>query len=396
LNAAVIVTDVHALGMIAVLRSLGRGGYRVHGLSSTADALGFKSCFIYRCAVHPLYESPAFIPWLQNYLITHNIEAIIPSEAFLHAIASNFSQFKKFITDACDQPIWERSLSKVETWRFLSTRDDTRKHLPLSGVIADEADINMLESPDKKTAIFYLKADAGHARGNADARVVRILGIQELQHTARQWLADFHQLVWQCYVPGKKVGVSLWRHSDEFHAENMVLGLHQFPHLGGMMSLRQTWWHEKLLEDAKIKMAALGLNGIAMMEYKWDPQTDDFWFIEINARYWGYLHLDLACGKDFPKWQMDAHFGHVHRHLGQPRQPCVMRYTVPGDFSYLVSLWRDKEVPFRQKIYSICEFLWLSLDLRIGTDLWFAGDRALYLRGWLRFLQQIKSRITNG
>jgi hypothetical protein len=41
--APVLVADVHALGMLAVLRSLGRAGYVTHGYSSNPQALGLHS-----------------------------------------------------------------------------------------------------------------------------------------------------------------------------------------------------------------------------------------------------------------------------------------------------------------------------------------------------------------
>ncbi|MFT4826088.1 MAG: hypothetical protein ACJAUG_003403 [Halioglobus sp.] len=48
-------------------------------------------------------------------------------------------------------------------------------------------------------------------------------------------------------------------------------------------------------------MEILEWQGVAMMEYKRDPESDQFWLIEINARYWGYLDQDLYSRKNFPE-----------------------------------------------------------------------------------------------
>ena len=49
----VLVLDAHAMGNIAVVRSLGRAGYPVHAVSTRADALGLRSNFAARGEVCP-------------------------------------------------------------------------------------------------------------------------------------------------------------------------------------------------------------------------------------------------------------------------------------------------------------------------------------------------------
>ena len=42
----------------------------------------------------------------------------------------------------------------------------------------------------------------------------------------------------------------------------------------------------------------LNYSGVAMIEYKLNPETGDWVFIEINARFWGSLPLAVAAGAD--------------------------------------------------------------------------------------------------
>lgn len=386
---AVLVVDCQALGMIAVVRSLGRAGYKVHAVSSDRDALGFHSSFRSVEVCHPPYADASFLPWLQDYVQCNRIEAIIPSEAFLHAIRSEFEKYRSLIPDATSVSIWEVCLSKVATQHLLLESGVHNQHLPPGGIITSAVDGPDLAELGRHSGPFYLKADSGHGIGHTRATVVRCEDASSLLSQIELLRPSYHALLWQGFAPGMKVGVSLWRHRGAVKAESMVLGLHMHPHDGGMMSLRKTFWHEAILADAKQKMEQLGWQGVAMMEYKWNPATDEFWFIEINARYWGYLHLDLFAGKDFPRLQLDAHFGQVASDMGPPRGELYCRDTVPGEFLYLVSVLKDTKVSWRSKVWRMVVFGALFFHPTMKADLLFPADGSLYWRAWVRFLSDL-------
>lgn len=393
----VLVPDAHSLGGIAVIRSLGRAGYRVYAVASNSDALGLYSRYAAVGDRHPVYKSPAFLPWLDDYLRENRIQAIVPSEGFLHAIGSHYYRYALLIPDAVPYPVWQRCMSKVVTQRcLLGGSADLRTHLPHGGIIEDTSTIPTRSDLRRVSTPLYLKADAGHARGDLNAAVRRCLDVDSFFQAARDLLLDYRALLWQGYVPGKKVGVSLWRHESEFLAENMVLGLHMQPHTGGMMSLRKSFWHDALLADAKRKLAALDWQGVAMMEYKWDPPTDQFWFIEINARYWGYLHLDLFMGKDFPALQLGGFFGRPRADLGPAQRSVSCRHTMPGEISYLFSRLRDPQVSAFSKLSSLGGFFLRFLHLTECADLWFPGDRSLYWRAWWQFFRRLIQQCLAG
>ncbi|MEX2648810.1 MAG: hypothetical protein WD673_07335, partial [Alphaproteobacteria bacterium] len=65
---AVLVPQVDAIGMIGVVRSLGRAGYRVHACSASPSALGLRSRFAGDAVVHPPYDHPDFLAWSRTYV----------------------------------------------------------------------------------------------------------------------------------------------------------------------------------------------------------------------------------------------------------------------------------------------------------------------------------------
>src|SRR5437867_2885880 len=89
----VLVLEAQSLGSVAVIRSLGRGGYPVHACDPRVDALGLLSKYVHAKAICPNYDQEAFQPWLRQYIRQYNIQAIIPSEALLLALRTVFSEF---------------------------------------------------------------------------------------------------------------------------------------------------------------------------------------------------------------------------------------------------------------------------------------------------------------
>jgi hypothetical protein len=153
-----------------------------------------------------------------------------------------------------------------------------------------------------------------------------------------------------------------------------------------------SWWHDAMAADAETKLERVDWQGVAMVEYRWDPETDRFWLMEMNLRFWGSLHLALFAGVDFPRLLADAFFGHPTETMVTGRLGVVCRNTIPGEVSYLVSLWRDSSVPMTKKFHSLWEAVLLTLDPRVRNDLWFPGDRALYFRQIKGFLLDILRR----
>ena len=64
----VLVPDVHAVGNIAVIRSLGRAEYPVHACAQNSEALGLRSSYVARAVVIPPYTSDEFLGWLRDYV----------------------------------------------------------------------------------------------------------------------------------------------------------------------------------------------------------------------------------------------------------------------------------------------------------------------------------------
>ena len=94
MSKRILVMDAHAVGMLGVIRSLGRAGYSVTACATSASALGLHSHYAEDVAVHPPYASGNFASWLDDYISERRVDMIVPSEGFLHAVRDRYERFE--------------------------------------------------------------------------------------------------------------------------------------------------------------------------------------------------------------------------------------------------------------------------------------------------------------
>lgn len=383
-----LVPDAGAIGMIGVIRSLGRAGYPVHACASSPDALGLQSNFVTRSECCPAYDDPKFLAWLDAYVGEHDIRCIVPSEGFLLGIRPVFHRYASLLPIKPDPELIYGSLSKSVVIASLLDTPETAANLPPTLFIREgdplptEAELAPLGLP------IFVKGDGADDReGNAN-----IVAPEHSPAAARDRIVElrnrYNRVLVQGFVPGKGTGAYFLVHQGRIVQEFMNRCLHEVPHTGGYCSLRDSWWHQAMMEDARIKIAHLGWEGVAMLEYRWDPDTDQFWFIELNARFWAALHVALYAGVDFPKMLLDLFHGARVQPTDTFPQGLQVRYTIPFEVGYVASRWKDRRLSLAARLGSVAGWFGRFLNPGIRSDLFFPGDRKLYLRQLASFIKQ--------
>lgn len=131
--------------------------------------------------------------------------------------------------------------------------------------------------------------------------------------------ADFHRqlnaisrrlksepYVVQRYVKGRGVGVGILSDKGSILARCGHLRIREVPLSGGASTCRQTISEPSILDAAATFMSSKRYSGIAMLEFKLDPVSGDFFLIDINPRYWGGLSTHILSGVDFPALHVAA------------------------------------------------------------------------------------------
>ena len=387
----VLVPEAHAIGTIAVIRSLGRAGYPVHACAADRDALGLVSNYAAAGVVCPPYGDAAFLPWLAEYVAVHRIAAIIPSEGFLLGIRPVFDRYARLLPIPSDSGVVYRNLSKAAVFGHLAKHPDAAAHLPPT-LIFDGEDAPAARAFDALDLPIFVKADAADANAaGAASRVIRADSIDAARQAVSELRAGFSRVLAQGFVPGQGAGAYFLVDEGGIVQEFANRCLHEIPHTGGFCSLRESWWNEAMMEDARAKLRHLDWKGVAMLEYRWDPRSRTFHFIELNARFWAALHLALFAGVDFPRMLLDRFHGFAVQRTSFP-VGLQCRLTV-HDIGYVASRWRDPALGLAAKLASAGGWMARCFDPRIRSDLWFPHDSHLYWRQWGVFLRNALARV---
>jgi predicted ATP-grasp superfamily ATP-dependent carboligase len=106
----------------------------------------------------------------------------------------------------------------------------------------------------------------------------------------------------QSYCPGRGLGQTFYMEGGKATLRFQHERVHEWPPEGGVSSLCRAVplsRHAEQLERSEELLAALGWEGFAMVEYRFDPATGLYAMMEVNGHLWGSLALSSACGAEF-------------------------------------------------------------------------------------------------
>jgi hypothetical protein len=136
----------------------------------------------------------------------------------------------------------------------------------------------------------------------------------------------------QEYCPGQGIGQMFLVRDGEITLQFQHQRIHEWPPEGGVSTLCKSLpknAHQACLERSAALLQALRWNGVAMVEYRYDCDTDTYYFMEINGRFWGSLPLAIAAGVPFAAALVNGENGSISK-MEQPEYPALYcRFTIP-------------------------------------------------------------------
>jgi predicted ATP-grasp superfamily ATP-dependent carboligase/protein-tyrosine-phosphatase len=297
----ILILDGDTLPALSILRSLGSKNINLATASHTENSIcGYsrynQSSLLYP---HPLEASDEFLRWIEQILEDNHYDLVIPvTERTLIPLARKFhnTQYAKKITMAKLDAI-ETVLDKAKT-SLLAKQCDTP--IPTSWDISSSADLDNF-GHEFTYPIVIKPGRSISDQANRVPMTVCYAHSQEELHKISNELLNHTHLVLQQYFTGIGVGIELIAERGEILYAFQHQRLHEMPLTGGGSSYRKSVDIDSdLLEASKKLIKELDWHGVAMVEFKKNPQTGEFILIEINGRFWGSLPLAVAAGADFP------------------------------------------------------------------------------------------------
>jgi predicted ATP-grasp superfamily ATP-dependent carboligase len=293
-RASVLVTNCTRNSGMAVLRALGRSGWRVAGADDRLLPMGLRSRYTSLAyETLPPEDAPAFGSTLLELLDRMRPDVLIPTrgiEAACHSRAEILSRARSLLpTVSAFQVLHDKSrllkscaelgitvprtFELEEARTFLARQDATLVVKPCRD-IGGGAGVHFVKRPEELDNAWQ-----GTQRAHGRALICEYIPGPTENLRALHVLFDAHSRLVGWFTLRKsrlrpaKVGVSV-----------AAVSTHEWPLVASFLPL----------------FAALGWQGPADIELKIDERDGRAVLIEINPRFSGAIHFPIACGVNFP------------------------------------------------------------------------------------------------
>ncbi|HEX6750634.1 MAG TPA: ATP-grasp domain-containing protein [Longimicrobium sp.] len=301
-HATVLVTDGEQRAALAIVRSLGATGHRVHVCSARTRSLAGASrwCRGQARVPDPLADPGAFADAVAGCAAAWGADVLLPvSEAALLAILPRRERFAGIQIPFPGAEAFRRVCDKAAVATVAAR---VGIHVPAQRAVYDADEcaaaagglrFPLVVKPSRSVA------DAGGRR--VKTSVAYASDADELASIAETIPAAAYPLLLQERITGPGIGVFLLLRDGEVAAAFAHRRIREKPPSGGVSVYREsTPLPPELLERSRALLAEFGWEGVAMVEYKLDAATGTPYLMEINGRFWGSLQLAADAGVDFP------------------------------------------------------------------------------------------------
>ncbi len=179
----------------------------------------------------------------------------------------------------------------------------------------------------------------------------------------------------QIYCPGEGLGQMLLMQNGKATLRFQHQRLREYPASGGFSTFCESipiTKHVAQMKKSEKLLSAIGWEGPAMVEYRYDEATGNYWLMEVNGRFWGSLLLASQCGAHFAWGQYrGAVLGETTGGPSGYRQRRA-RYLIP-DTRRLFELWRSRSADAAD---ATMDYFADFFDSATGYYVWWSRDPA--------------------
>jgi predicted ATP-grasp superfamily ATP-dependent carboligase len=307
-QAPAIVLGVETQIGLALVRELGRAGVRVVAVSHDPCALGLASRYVWRRLIVGPPRSAAVIEAInQQAAELGNVSLLTVSEGNLVWLDRERARFDARVHLAVPAAAAMRSvLDKSQTLA-------TAKALGIA--VPRTASPSTLAEWEALAADFPYPAVLKWADANAVAPGLAAAGIEmvkaeyvddasQLNHIGARYAAVGVWPLVQQYCAGYGLGQFFFMHDGQAVRRFQHRRVAEWPPEGGYSSVCDAvplGQHTELQAQSVALLQALGWQGVAMVEYRYDPVRERAVLMEINGRFWGSLPLAVSAGVGFAR-----------------------------------------------------------------------------------------------
>ncbi len=369
----VAILSAHSPIALTVMRELGQHGVDVLALSSAARPITRYS----RYCTHFLKVSGPPESWLPDVVHRYGVSHIMAcSERDLIHLAA----LKPMVGQACIlAPDADKLALVLDKQRTLDLAEKIGISVPKSWqpVAQDDfADIAaglsypvVLKWADPNAINTLLEtADVAFEKAEYANNASELRPILERYRPLGAW-----PLV-QSWCAGVGFGQMLNMHDGKATLTFQHQRLREYPPSGGVSTFCASVpldQHQAQMEKSEALLKAIGWEGPAMCEYRYDAQAGIYWLMEINGRFWGSIPLARHAGAYFARESYACANGEsvIPAKLYNKRA----RFVIP-DARHIVMVARDGTLPIMTRVSRVIRFALDFLDPRVRYYVWSLSD----------------------
>lgn len=297
----VLVLGDDSRSTLDIVRSLGSKGVRV--------ILGFEdpnSMVRYSRFVDSGVKLPSSAARLEEWksevkklLLSRRFDLVIPSvESTYLALALHRSEFINLAPLALpDENGFEHTYLKDKT---LALAKQLQIPLPCSFVIENRNDLLAIQDKLEYPVVIKPIVSKVWVDGYRLELGVKVAYTPaEFEEKVSRWLLLLPTLV-QSYFKGIGIGQEFLCKDGKVFLSFQHERVHEPMGSGGSSFRKSSPMHPRMFSCSQKLLSNLKWTGVAMVEYRWNPETDQFVFVEVNGRFWGSLPLATRAGVNFP------------------------------------------------------------------------------------------------
>jgi predicted ATP-grasp superfamily ATP-dependent carboligase len=297
----ILVTDAGRGSAVAIIRSLGRRGWRVIAGASDPLSPGFRSRYVAERIVYPppAVSPGGFVEAILEAVKRFGIDLIIPvADAAILPLAGERDRIEALCKIAGPD---SHAMSVVmDKGRTLELAAQLGVPVPRSAVAASTEEAIAAARTVGWPVVLKPRASSLYPnRNKVEAFHVSFASNETELEAEMRSLEGRSEVLIQEYCPGGGVGVGLLMDRGRPLAAFQHRRIHEVPVTGGASALRESVRLDPTLYSYSVKLlGALEWTGLAMVEFKVGERGPKL--MEVNGRVWGSLPLAVMSGVDFP------------------------------------------------------------------------------------------------
>jgi len=301
MKSSVLVLDGEQRAALAVVRSLGRHGVKVHVASHLGRSIAGGSRFAASESLvpDPIKGAERYAAAIAKLSAACETLVILPStEASTMALLEYRDLFGSVRLGSSDLTRFRLATDKAAV---LSLAAQLNIDVPAQWTIEGLDDIDTVPTERYPLVVKPSRSVVTSVAGRRKVGVRYARDVEGLAEIIRELGPEAGPFLLQARIHGPGVGVFLLRWNGRILATFAHRRIREKPPSGGVsVCCESISAPSELVRQSTRLLDALNWEGVAMVEYKQDRRTGRHFLMEINPRFWGSLQLAIDSGVDFP------------------------------------------------------------------------------------------------